>query len=624
MRFPTGFFKKEIVKPKRVRIIFDSAPGILTITKSQLRYNKAFAYSFSMDDTLEDSSTVARPLFSGGNIYYQDGIDLNQPGLYYTDGCGNDIPFNGALFLVGSYMVQGVNNFYMGTNEFKKMYAHNWAYVNHSWSHKGVVTDFSNDPIIAAQEMYDEIKNNYDFIKSVSGIKMNYFSAPTAYPPYAEVSPSFLQNKLSFGVMGDEYFNGRTVESCLAANKWNYRRTFVNDDDFTRTAADLTRVSQYLGSLSPTSHPWIHEACHRMNLGEGATTLSANFRYLTAKDYFNRIAATYGKTGSDSIWFANVQDVYEYLRSYEKTVILQNQTGNVIDLIVDFSAVDSDFKNHSLTFEISGGANITSIEYLNFETTSHKITGTSALINVSYKPKYEKSIYNRLNADVRVMDYEAVKTLAFKNTAQTAVTALPNGTYKASLQSRIDAVVLIPDSRTFQVDFGSTTTTRPTPAPWNNISGAAATIMPLNTAVSNLLDTNSQVSSLAVKLTSNNWYVEDNGVSTSATGQIYPASATRDNFRVANPGIGTMEILNCVEGKVYQINILSARQYIGYNTNFTVQGVTKTIMPKNNVSTLLTWTGVVPVGGKITISANNPTASAFVYFNVLEIIETAG
>ena len=617
MKFPTGFFKKEVLKPKRIRVTFSSDPGTVTVTKHQLRFGKAFAYSFGMDDTLEDSATIARPLFSGGNIYYQDGTDLNRPGLYYTDGCGNDIAFNGQLYLVGSWMIQGVNNFYMGTDAFKKMYAYGWAYFNHSWSHQDNDSLFSPDPATKIQQLYAEIKNNYDFIKSVSGIKMMYFSGPSNYPPYKPVADTFLQNKVNFGAVGDEYFAGRSVESLLSTNKWDYMRTFINDFEFTRTAADLTRISQYLGSLGPTNHPWIHESTHRMNLGEAATTLSANMRYLTAKDYYGRIEATYGKGGADNIWFANAQEVYEYLRAYQNSILEIKKNGAVVDITIDFSRVDSDFRNHALSLNVQGGANIASVEYLNFDTTSHKITGSSALVNASYKPKYERSIFNRLRADVAVFDYEAAKTLAYKTAAQDAVTLLPNGTFRTALQARLDAVVLIPDSRTFQVDFGSNLTGRVTPAPWNNFS--AADSFAAGTTISNLLDTMSTASGLSVTLTSA-WTVES-GVDPSATGQIYPVSATRDTIIVVYPRTGTLEINGCQSGKTYTVNILSARAWIGDMTPFVVQGVTKSINAKNNISTLLTWSGVIPVAGKITVSVT-PASGNTAYLNVMEIIET--
>ena len=114
--FPTGFFKQEISKPKRVRVTFTNPPSSVTLSKCQLRYNKAFAYSWSMDDSLEDCATVTRTLFAGGNVTYEDGTDLNLPGLYYTDGCGNNIAFDGALMLVGSWILTGsTNNHYICT-----------------------------------------------------------------------------------------------------------------------------------------------------------------------------------------------------------------------------------------------------------------------------------------------------------------------------------------------------------------------------------------------------------------------------------------------------------------------------------------------------------------------------
>ena len=628
--FPIGFFKQEVSMPKRVRVTFASSPSSVTLTKCQLRYNKAFAYSWSMDDSLEDASLVTRPLFAGGNATYEDGIDLNLPGLYYTDGCGNKIAFDGAMMLVGSWIITGsTNNHYICTTDLKKMYTYNWGFFNHSYSHK----DYTG---LTNADLYAEIENNYNIVKSYTGIRMNYFSAPSNFPPYSGVSSTFVPDKISLGTTDQPYFNGASVESLLASNDFARTRTIIQDSNISRTSGDTYRISQYSSGSTSSIHPWIHEATHRMELGEASGSLSANLRYMTAKNYFTRIAATYGSGGTDSIWFANFQDIYEYLRSYQNVTYTTEQSGNTVDFTFNFTNVDSDFRNHSLSFNISGNTTISAITYSNFDTTSHSITGSTALININYKPKYEKSAFNMLDADVKVTNFEAIKTSTYQTIAQTAVDLLLNGAYKTGLQTRINNVIVIPDSRTFQIDLGSNVTSRPSAAPWNNIDASNNAFIATGTTVSGLTDTTSQSSLLSLIITNgycvsgttgttigvSNWQVEDGNSTT--TGITYPQTAYRDCFRVQYPSGGTMEIRGCDDAKFYAINILSSRTSIGYTCTFNVQGTQKTINPKNN-SAILSWTGITSVSGVITISAvssNQGASQSFAYINIIDIIET--
>jgi hypothetical protein len=89
----------------KLKITFASPPSSVSVSKAPLRYNKDFAYSFTMDDGYISQYKVALPLFKGGTIPGslstpigdQGGDGSFSPGLFYTDGCGNDIPFRAGL-----------------------------------------------------------------------------------------------------------------------------------------------------------------------------------------------------------------------------------------------------------------------------------------------------------------------------------------------------------------------------------------------------------------------------------------------------------------------------------------------------------------------------------------------
>ena len=55
-----------IVFSQKITIQFDSAPSTPpSVTKAQLKYNKDFAYSFTLDDAGGDAYTCALPVFKG-------------------------------------------------------------------------------------------------------------------------------------------------------------------------------------------------------------------------------------------------------------------------------------------------------------------------------------------------------------------------------------------------------------------------------------------------------------------------------------------------------------------------------------------------------------------------------
>ena len=65
-----------------------------SVSKAILRFNKDFAYSFTLDDATDDAFTTVFPLFKGGII---KPINLKTAGLFFTDGCGNDVPFRAGV-----------------------------------------------------------------------------------------------------------------------------------------------------------------------------------------------------------------------------------------------------------------------------------------------------------------------------------------------------------------------------------------------------------------------------------------------------------------------------------------------------------------------------------------------
>ncbi len=87
----TGFYVSSIgqnVGIDAVLIRFQTPPTTYTVRVTPLKYDKDFAFGMQLVGGRKDIYTHAYPVLNSGFVngtFY--------PGYYYTDGCGNDIPF---------------------------------------------------------------------------------------------------------------------------------------------------------------------------------------------------------------------------------------------------------------------------------------------------------------------------------------------------------------------------------------------------------------------------------------------------------------------------------------------------------------------------------------------------
>ena len=311
---------------------------------------------------------------------------------------------------------------------------------------------------------------------------------------------------------------------------------------------------------------------------------------------------------------------------YKKATYTTVWEGNTLWITFDYSNVKPYYRNHSISFDIaSDGAGITGIVFENFDDCSSRIydPSSSALINASYTTLYESVVYGTLNALVKVTDFESGRTQYLKDVAQAAVNLLAHGSYRIGLQVRIDAVTVIPDSKTVMVDFNGSGTSTPyytLAAPWNTMVMAK---IASGSTLSNLLDTNSSATSLGILIVDAFSDTGTNGVS--GDGLPFPSGmpfgAVRDYYQVTYPATSSLKLTGCDNAKKYDFRIFSGRAFSGNLCFITVGGVQKSINVKNNTQNTLSWTDVVPVSGEILITVSGEASGWNGFLNCMEIIE---
>jgi hypothetical protein len=354
-----------------ITIEFDEIPDNVVVSKATLKYNKDFAYSFALDDGRADAYTHAFKLMNGG---YMEANQTTYSGLFYTDGCGNDIAFAGALGW--NSVSKNGNDLHINTPDYMtwgnlvEMYNAGWDVINHSFSHAhGEGTDY----------IY-EITQNRDFVMDKVGIDMTHFLPPSG-------DNNYIQHAFDLGYkvvhtrhnsyLG--YSNGLPVQNPLDYFELKIYRKLLYDDGF-----NIGNVSRYLDDVAAWSnngnHYWWSEFTHRVRHQQtGASLVFPTFEY-----YMNYIEQTYGKSGSDRIWMAPVQEVYEYLRARDESVLSFVQDGKSLSILIDPSVLPDDLRNYMLTLVIEADQTFSDVNISGGELLSFNGTADKKLINFKW------------------------------------------------------------------------------------------------------------------------------------------------------------------------------------------------------------------------------------------------
>lgn len=221
------------------------------------------------------------------------------------------------------------------------------------------------------------------------------------------------------------------------------------------------------------------------------------------------------------------------------------------------------------------------------------------------------------DADDLVAIAENTRELADINVAQDKVNELDSwpefSTQKSSLQVRIDSIE--PKSQLkFFIDFGDSDSIYLSSPGWNNITSITDST-PLN-----LITDTGATSTLNLAVT-----YEFKGV-ISNTGLNFvdiPNSATRDAFSVRGYVSTDSELtLSGVDTEtLYTLSFYSSgNNDSGYVTDFTINGITKSVISSSNNSDIVEFTNISPdINNEIIISINSDTS--YGYLNAMSIQE---
>ncbi len=410
-----------------VLVYFNQPPTVLIVNEAPLKYNKDFALSMQVDDGHISLMNIGYPFFEG-----HDG----NPGLFYTDGCGNSHSFkmssslyvfngdepNGPDIHTGNWPQQ------LTWDQLDTIYSHNWGILNH-----GVNGNNSSD----SSFMYYSIKRNRSYIRrkmytsTDGGVITNSVVNPGGNSNYA--IPAF-----NTGNISALYTNTISPIGNNGGDVNNDTVDWTQPHRLNRKVADATNVIGLVNGLANSSVGGANYWCPIF-------THSLTNDYTSFINDFNYIANTYGINGLDNILMTTVEEVQDYLIVRDATALSYVINGTT--LFIQYSGeVPDNLLYYSSSIVINSDATIANITVDG--TTDYTLTGigqTDALINLNWDGRQVIPPGNLADSMVTIavttqnqydcwvaMDYVITMTNgSHKDSLRLVLCAIPNVTYDA-------------------------------------------------------------------------------------------------------------------------------------------------------------------------------------------------
>ena len=388
-----------IIYPKTFIITFQNPISTGIITKAPLKYNKDVALSFSQDDGYGNAYNALYRYFNGGLVSWRN-TNFIAPGLYSTDGAGNDIPFRGSLaWFSVSWIYQPpiqIHNsawYWMSRDQLRETYI-NWRDImNHGRQSAAYPTSWQqfiypdNPPGTTGLDYTYELQKNIQAINNNIGLSwviITQETNPSGDTGY--VQPA--RNLWYRAIMGHP--SGSTIRSYNVYNHLDpYQllipRQYYTDDNFPTTGSVVQDIDALMISWSS---PTTKTRRSYFNHGEDFTGFDSSWHdngglKFSSFKYLADDMASYGKKGTDKIRVAGDQDVYEYIASKEQTNLSNSISWNQMVVTLDIANLYNDLRRKSLTLLVSGtNSPIQSIQYQSGAFTFHSENTGNGLINV--------------------------------------------------------------------------------------------------------------------------------------------------------------------------------------------------------------------------------------------------
>lgn len=429
-------------------------PSAVTLSFPKFKFNKKFAFSYITDD----SNSIYQFYFSGINkrwvartmqFYYHlglpvspdftDGFNPEYP-LEFTDGAGNKRRFATSIAVWPDKLFDQ----YAPENNVNKNYP--WM-SSKEWA---LYKDFGYSVL------YHDF-NGYDG-SSVTQENFNQWFADTKakFVEYINDSPKIVAEPngdhrylaLSQNI-GDIMMNTAQSGDQLIKKAYPYRTGFTLDKSqiaverlFSGASDYADQVFNILQSFSDTANLdniyWLIGASHRTNLGD--------------YEMFKRINDSFGARGNDKVWFASVDEVYEYWYLTNNATIIKSVDTNQVTFKLYFPKMPR-FWFSEVSCLLSGvsaldGLSISS----NTDGLSYAINGGKILVNLNFS----KDLLTR--AEKYTAAFEATPNADYVYDDAMYMVSQLKPSLRQSFIDRLNVYSSAPTFADFKIENGATTT----------------------------------------------------------------------------------------------------------------------------------------------------------------------
>ena len=608
-----GIFSKTITSNNNdIIITFDSPPTNFSVSKANLKYDKDFAYSFTMDDGLRPQYTVAFPLLqSTGGTY--------SSGLTYTDGCGHDVNFKAGLSIY-SLNLDGNDVHidipsYLTWSQITELCDFGWNVFNHGFK-AGIATGNTYN------EYYGEVTGNTAYITLKTGYIPIHMVVPNGDQGYNIPALDSGELSLTAQITTFELSGGTKIVSSTGVDVSDinfdqycmYKKFIYWIDGNVPNTGITSNIISIANKSSGITNYWWHDFSHSIIASNG------NLDPETFNYYMNYVENNYGKNGNDSVWMAPYQDIYEYLYIRDNTTVTYTTNGNQVIVNLENKITPDYFRTNSLSLLASdSSANIINIQIRGFTNYSYNGTGTtSSLINL----EWSQSVLNMAEKYVSLAENDStLGLLASIDKAQYFVNQIYIPETKTIYQARLDAIVIpVVLPYKYLIDFGSSSNSSETVSgiTWNRTNLYLSGTTSYNLSESSL---NGVTGSVYFTIISGFTNKSSGGAQTSDDSGIYPDSRMSGMVYAASTLRPIIDICGLNTGKTYNIVIFGSSSTSSNISNYTINSTTVSLQVINNMFNTVNIDNITPsIEGKIGLSLT-PTSTQNMYINVLEIIE---
>ncbi|MEI6579059.1 MAG: InlB B-repeat-containing protein, partial [Eubacteriales bacterium] len=600
-------------------------PGSVSVTKTPLKYNKGFAFSFTADDSYVQGYDPVFRYLNGG---YVTELGQTVEGLYSSDGTGYRVPFKGGfnwLTVNSNFTDVHIDTpSYMTWSNLQEVYALGWEPINHGWTSEVTPTPPSTIINYPAPHGPSTIDYNYEITQNTAalqthlGATIKHFGLPAGDTNYTSAAWANGMKTIYTGQTNSNNYNDGLMNAgnTLNLNNLTIERKYFADQ------TTLQDMKAYIDNLANTSTGgakyWGVASAHRVRTSS-LNPDNGNLSFVNFKNFMDYVSNTYGIKGNDSLWMASSPEIYEYLVTKQKTVVSTNLVGSVLTITLDHSLVDSDLRRYALSLEVSADAEIDSISYgSGFTHTSENIS--TGLINLDWGFVTLSNDFTR--CETLTVAAETSRTQVAIDTARTYVNLLESGSTKNAFTARLNNIIIKPII--WKVGFGFNGSAA---GAWNTYGGDVTIPGTLS-----LKDGDGNVSSATVGLQttftkgangktsgSNTGYFPDAYL----VGNIHKYSASTDT----TPGIVRLGGLNVA--KKYELVLMGSLATTGLSadkttTVYSVNGTNKELQTFNNTNNVVTYNNLSPnSNSNIDISVAKKYANwGYGILNALELTET--